>query len=316
MPTADTDQQTKADAPPIIHPTAIVEEGATIEPGVTVGPRCTISAQAILRRGVHLVGDVQIAGDTEIGENTVIYPYACIGFGPQHVKIRPGDPIGGVTVGKDCVIREQTTIHAAMHPGARTIIGDRLFLMATGHIGHDCVIGNDVVICNGTLIAGHCEVHDRVFLSGNTAIHQFCRVGTGAMISGGKVSSLDVPPFCTVVEMNTLGGMNVVGMRRNGIPREEITVAREAYRLAFRVRRSREEQIAILDELGEKSAPVKIIADFVRTTKRGVCLGDGRPRPHTMQWYRSDEARRTVAGLGPTGATEADNDDGTDDGMA
>ncbi len=295
-----------------IHPTAAISEDATIEPGAYVGPRCTIEGPVTIKTGARLLGNCHIVGDTIIGSGTTVYPFACIGFGPQHVKIKHGDPTGGVTIGEDCTIREQTSIHAAMHENERTIIGDRLYLMATAHIGHDSIISDDVVICNGSQIAGHCEIHDRAYVSGNVCVHQFCRVGTGAMLSGGNVSSLDVPPYSTLVAMNTLGGLNLVGMRRAGIPREQITIAREAFRKCFRVRHTRDEQIRMLEEFATKSGPVRLMVEFVRTTKRGVSLGDGRPRPHTMQWFRSEDARRTLAG-----ETIADiADDSDNDGLA
>ena len=291
-----------------IHPTAIVSADATVEPGAIIGPGCIIDGPATIHAGVHLIANVHVAGDTDIGENTTIYPYACIGFGPQHIKIKPGAPIGGLTIGSDCVIREQTTIHAAMEPGVRTIVGDRLFLMATAHIGHDCIIGNDIVICNGSLAAGHVEIHDKAFISGNCAVHQFCLVGRGAMLGGGTLATSDVPPYCTLVAMNTLGGLNLVGMRRSGISNEDISTTKDAYRKAFRVRIPKDQQLAILDELGESCEPVRLMAEFVRSSKRGVCLGDGKPRPHIMQWLRSDEGRSTLAGNTPQ--------DGDDNGVA
>lgn len=302
MPTApDTSEQT-------IHPTAIVSNEATIEAGVTIGPGCIVDGPATLRAGVHLIANVHIAGDTVIGEDSTIYPYTCVGFGPQHIKIRPGSPIGGTTIGKGCVLREHSSIHAAMEPGKRTIVGDRLFLMSTAHIGHDCIIGDDVVLCNSALAAGHVEIGDRAFISGNSSIHQYCRVGRNAMMGGGKVASLDIPPYCTLVEMNSLGGLNLVGMRRSGITRDEIGHCKEAYRLAFRVRNTRDDQLAILDRIGAQCEPVRAMAEFVRGSTRGVCLGDGRPRPHTMQWMRTDEARNTFDGHPPVSTGDEGED--------
>ncbi|USO00096.1 MAG: acyl-ACP--UDP-N-acetylglucosamine O-acyltransferase [Phycisphaeraceae bacterium] len=269
-----------------VHPTAIVSDQASLAPGVVVGPRCTIDGPAVLGENTHLIGDVHLHGDTHLGPGCTIYPYACIGFGPQHVKIRPGDPIGGVRIGAGAVIREHATVHASMYPDKLTIIGDRFYLMVTGHVGHDCIIGDDVIICNGAMVAGHCEIDDRVYISGKIAVHQFCRIGKGAMLSGGAGCNADVPPYCTLVDVNMLAGLNLVGMRRAGIDREEITIARRAFREVFRTRLDRASQIRRLDELGAKSAPVREMADFVRDSKRGVVSGDGRPRPHTLGWLR------------------------------
>ncbi|MBZ0173304.1 MAG: acyl-ACP--UDP-N-acetylglucosamine O-acyltransferase, partial [Phycisphaerales bacterium] len=222
-----------------IHPTSIVSDEARLAPGVTVGPRCTIEGPVVLGEGVTLISDVQIHGDTRIGAGSTVYPYACIGFGPQHVKIKPGDPIGGVRIGAGAVVREHATVHASMYPDKLTVIGDRFYLMVTGHVGHDCILGDDVIVCNAALLGGHCEIADRVYISGNVVVHQFCRVGRGAMLAGGAGCNADVPPYCTLVENNMLGGLNLVGMRRAGVPREDITIARKAYREAFRVKLDR-----------------------------------------------------------------------------
>lgn len=271
---------------PSVHPSSTVSDEARLGPGVTVGPRCTIDGPVVLDENVTLIGDVHVYGDTHIGPDSTVYPYACVGFGPQHVKFGHGDPIGGVRIGRNAVIREHATIHAAMHEGAHTTIGDRFYIMVSAHVGHDCVVGSDVIVCNSSLLAGHCEIGDRVYISGNVSVHQFCRIGTGAMLVGGTMCNADVPPFCTLVAPNMLGGLNLVGMRRAGIPRDEITITRRAYREVFRVRIDRTEQLRRLDALGEHAAPVREMAGFVRESKRGVLAGDGRPRPHTLLWLR------------------------------
>lgn len=268
----------KPQTPHAIHPTAIVSPEATVHPGATIGPRCTVSGPATIGPDAHLIGDVQVSGDTAIGAGTVIYPFACIGFGPQHVKIRHGDPIGGVTIGEGCTLREHTTVHAAMDTDARTVIGDRAYMMVGAHIGHDSVLGDDVIVCNSALIGGHCEIHDNAYISGNVAIHQFVRVGRGAMFSGNTGTSLDIPPYAMCAGRNYLNGLNLVGMRRAGIPRQEITVAREAYRRAFKGGLTRDEQLAVLDELAEKSGPVRAMAEFVRGSTRAIATA----RPHAL----------------------------------
>lgn len=271
-----------------VHPTAIVEGGATLHPGVTVGPRCIVGAGVTLHTGACLIADAHITGNTEIGADTIIYPYACVGFGPQHIKITPNDPMGGVRIGAGCTLREHTTVHAAMHPGAHTVLGDRNYLMVASHVGHDSVLGDDVIVCNGSVIAGHCEIHDNAYISGNVSVHQFCRVGRGAMLSGNNGTSVDVPPYAVLVSRNTLAGLNLIGMRRAGIPRDQITLAREAYRRALRGRRTRADQLAVLDELGQHSEPVRLMAEFVRGATRGIAVG----RTGTS---RNDEADHGVA---------------------
>jgi acyl-[acyl carrier protein]--UDP-N-acetylglucosamine O-acyltransferase len=65
-------------------------------------------------------------------------------------------------------------------------------------------------------------------------------------------------------------GINAVGLRRSGMPREHITQIRAAFREAFRVPRTRPEQLGVLRELGRDCAPVMEMADFVAGSKRGL----------------------------------------------
>lgn len=271
---------------PQIHPTAVVSPQATLEEGVRVGPLCVVEGPVHLAADVRLMGSNWLRGPMRIGEDTLLYPGACVGLPPQHKAIAESDEVGGVEIGAGCVLREHTTVHAAMKPGERTRVGERLYLMAGAHIGHDCVVGDDVIVCNGSVLAGHVEVHERAYVSGLVSVHQFCRIGTGAMTVGTTAFNVDVPPWCTVVAPNVLGGVNLVGLRRAGVPREEIGLAREAFRRVFRRRTARDEMIAVLEEIGAACGPARQMAEFVRGSKRGVMTGDGRPRIYTLQWLR------------------------------
>jgi UDP-N-acetylglucosamine acyltransferase len=265
--------------PPRIHPSAIIDPEAALSPGVDIGPNCTLRGAVKLGAGVTLIANVYLQGPLEVGEGTTVYPNACIGFPPQDFKFKPGMASAGVKIGAHCIIREGMTIHAASKaPGAGppTTVGDRCFLMVQSHIGHDAKVGSDVVLCNGALIAGHAEVGDKVTLSGNVAVHQFVRVGRLAMFSGLTAVSRDVPPFCLVGGRNTIHGLNAVGLRRNGVSREEITMLRRAFREAFRARVPRAEQIEILTELGRKSACVLEMAEFCAASKRGMVAAPAR----------------------------------------
>ena len=211
---------------------------------------------------------MQLRGPIEIGAGTEVYPYACLGFPGQDFKFKPGMPTAGVKIGAGCLIREHVTIHAATKLERPTTLGDRCLMMVNSHIGHDAVVGSDVIMANGALVAGHAQIGDRANLSGNTAVHQFNRVGRMVFISGGAVTSTDIPPYCVMVTRNALAGLNFVGMRRTGVPRDEITLARRAYREAFRTMRTRDEMLAVLDDIGQRCGPAREQAEFIRGAKR------------------------------------------------
>lgn len=258
---------------PLVHPTALVDKSVRLAPGVEVGPGCIIRGAVTIGAGTRLIANVCIEGPCEIGQNNTIYPFACIGFAPQDYKFTPGvTPTAGVKIGDNNLIRESATIHAASKTAHPTTVGDRCMLMVNSHMGHDSVIGNDVILANGALLAGHVSIANNVMLSGNTAVHQFCRVGRFAFISGGTVSAMDVPPFCVVGERNMVTGLNRVGMRRNGVPREDITLIDKAYRTVLIPRLPREEMVSSLDDLANQSEYVREFRDFIaQKTGKALC---------------------------------------------
>lgn len=257
-----------------VHPTALVDKDVRLAAGVEVGPGCIIRGKVSIGQGTRLIANVCIEGPCELGENNTVYPFACIGFAPQDYKFTPGvTPTAGVRIGSHNLIRESATIHAASKTEHPTTVGDRCMLMVNSHMGHDSVIGNDVILANGALLAGHVHVASNVMLSGNTAVHQFCRVGRFAFVSGGTVFATDVPPFCIGGVRNTLTGINRVGMRRNGVPREDITLIDKAYRMVLIPRLPRGEMVAALSELAQQSVYVKEMRDFIaEKTSRALSL--------------------------------------------
>lgn len=279
-----------------IHPSAIVSAESELAEDVQIGPNCVLTGPVRLGAGVRLLAGVYLQGPVTIGEGTVLYPGACLGFEPQDYKFAPGSRTAGVTVGAGCLIREHVTIHAASNDHTPTSLGDGCFLMAYSHMGHDCRVGNRVILVNYAALSGHCEVADNATLSGHVGVHQFVRIGRLAFLSGGAGVGMDVPPFCMVNERNRMGGLNHVGMRRNGISREEITEVRRAFRDCFRRPMPADEMQAILDERGARSAAVAEMAEFVRHTKRGICPGMGRP-PRVLTTWLQRHRRGEVTGI-------------------
>lgn len=281
-----------------VHPTSILSDECRLGDGVRIGPYCIIEGEVNLGPGVELISHVCIRGPVTIGANTRLYPGACIGFEPQDFKYTPGMKTAGVVIGADCLIREHVTIHAATKPDVPTSTGDKCFLMATTHLGHDVRIGNNVVMVNGAGVAGHAEIGDNVILSGSALVHQFVRVGRYAMISGGAGTSMDVPPFCLVPERNRLGGINLVGLRRAGFSRDEITGVRRAFRRVLRVPTlTKQEMIERLNDLGANCAPVREMAAFVaEPNRRAICPGPARP-PRLFTTYIHMKRRGISSGL-------------------
>lgn len=266
MPTAATN----------IHPTAIIDPEADIHPSATIGPYCIVQGPVTVGQDAQLIAHVTLNGPVTIGDRTRIYPYAAIGFEPQDYKFAPGSPTAGVTIGQDCLIREHVTIHAASNDHTPTAIGDRVFMMTSSHAGHDCTVHDDVVIISGALLAGHVTVHAKATLGGGALVHQHVRIGRLAMLGGGVAISNDLPPFCTALMDNRIGGANLVGLRRNDIPADEINAIKTAVSRHFRADLPRNDLLAELAKIAATSPCVREMHDFVAQAKRPICGGGSK----------------------------------------
>lgn len=257
-----------------LHPTAIVDPQCELSAGVEIGPYCVLSGKVVLGEGVRLIANVHMMGPVKIGAGTIVFPGAAVGFPPQDYKFKPGDPTAGVVVGESCIIREHATIHAASKLDHPTTLGDRVFMMACSHVGHDTRVGDQVILVNGALLAGHVVVERHATLSGLTAIHQFGRVGRLAFLSGGAVMSADLPPFCVSRQRNRVSGLNVVGLRRAGVPREQISALRSAFREAFIQRLPRQEMVQCLDSFAQECPAAGEMARFIERGTRSIATYD------------------------------------------
>ena len=260
-----------------IHPTAIVDPAAQLHDSVDVGPHCVVTGPVTLGENVRLVGHVYVTGPTTIGAGTTVYPFTTIGFPPQDFKFGLGDATAGVLIGENCTLREQAIVHASTDETVPTTLGDNVWLMAATNIGHDCIVGNNVILVGYSGCAGHVILEDNVTIGGQAGVHQHCRLGRLSFMSGGTNVSTDVPPFCTVNERNRIGGINLVGMRRAGIKREDITATRRAFADIFAPCLPRDEMLAALAERADGCAPIAELHAFVESAKRPICPGAGRP---------------------------------------
>ena len=253
-----------------IHPTAILDGDIDLADDVTIGPNCVLTGAIRIGAGTTLIGNVYLNGPLTLGEGNVLYPFVCLGFAPQHDKYDPHAPGQGMVVGDGNTFREQVTVHRAFTDEGPTRIGNRNVFMATSHAGHDCQIGDDCTFVNATLLAGHVTVEDGVIAGGGVTIHQFVRIGRGAMLGGNMGTGLDIPPWFMLTGINICGAVNLIGMRRSGIPRDQIDDARWVHRTLYRESMSIKHALQVIKERAESP----IIAEYVRfieASQRGIC---------------------------------------------
>ncbi|MEM7074199.1 MAG: acyl-ACP--UDP-N-acetylglucosamine O-acyltransferase [Pseudomonadota bacterium] len=245
-----------------IHPAAVVEPGAELGPGCEVGPFCHVGPDVRLGAGVILKSHVVVSGQTQIGDETVIFPFSSIGEIPQDLKFR-GEKTR-LEIGARNRIREHVTMNTGTEGGGGvTRVGDDGLFMAGCHIAHDAQVGNRVIIVNNAALAGHCVIEDDVILGGLSGVHQWVRVGRGAIIGAVTMVTNDVIPYGLVqAPRGALDGLNLVGLKRRGVARSDITALRAAFQMLAQGEGAFQDRARRLGEETE-SEYVREIVDFV-----------------------------------------------------
>jgi UDP-N-acetylglucosamine acyltransferase len=257
---------------PTIHPTAVLEGGIDLANDVVIGPLCVLRGPIRIGQGTTLIGNVNLQGPLNLGERNVVYPFACLGFAPQHTKFDPNSPGKGTLIGNGNTFREGSVVHRAYAEGHPTTIGDRNYFMTNSHVAHDCLVGSDCTVVTGAALGGHVIMADRVTVGGNSVVHQFCRLGTGAMIGGGLAASSDVAPWFTLTGINICASVNLVGLRRSGASSDMIDIVRWAHQVICRRGLSLKNMIDVLRERDSHPVVQEYIR-FIETSKRGLCAG-------------------------------------------
>jgi UDP-N-acetylglucosamine acyltransferase len=245
-----------------VHPSAVVEDGAELGEGCHVGPFCHLGPEVRLGDGVTLKSHVVVSGATEIGPDTTVFPFACIGEIPQDLKFR-GERTR-LVIGARNRIREHVTMNTGTEGGGGTTrVGDDGLFMAGCHVAHDVQVGDRVIIVNNAALAGHCVIEDDAIIGGLSGVHQFVRIGQGAIVGAVTMVPNDVIPHGLVqAPHGELDGLNLVGLKRRGVKRDDITALRAAFQMLAQGEGSFQERARRLGE--ETQSPyVRQIVDFV-----------------------------------------------------
>ena len=215
--------------PSSIHPTALIESGAQLGVNVRIGPFCTVGANAELGDDVWLRSHIVIDGHTRIGAGTEVFPFAVLGTPPQDLKFG-GEP-SRLIIGKNNRIREHVTMNPGTEGGGmETTVGDNGLFMVGVHVAHDCRVGNNVIMANNATLGGHVHIGDHAVIGGLAAIHQWVRIGAFAVVGGMSGVENDVIPYGRVKgERAFLAGLNLVGLERGGVTKDQIKTLQRAF---------------------------------------------------------------------------------------
>jgi UDP-N-acetylglucosamine acyltransferase len=263
-----------------VHATALVDPSAKLGTSVEIGPFCVIGPHVELCDGVVVHSHVAIMGRTSIGADCRVFPFAALGHAPQDIKFH--DEPSTLTIGPKTLIREHVTIHPGTASGhMATKVGANCFLMIGCHIAHDCALGDNVTLVNGATLGGHVSIGEGAIIGGLSAVHQYVRIGAYAFVGGMTGITADVIPFGMAIgNRASLCGLNIVGLKRKGFPREQIHELRQAYRMLFASEGTLKERIEDVETMFDKNPLVTQIIDFIKTqSERSFCVPNNAATP-------------------------------------
>lgn len=255
----------------IIHPTAIVHSSADLGIGVSVGPYSIIGPDVVIGDGTTIDSHVVIERWTTIGKNCRIGCGSVLGGEPQDHKF--GGERSYLRIGENNIIREYCTLHRACGEENTTRIGSDNMLMAYCHVGHNCDVGDGIVMANMVGISGHVVVEDKVNFGGMVGVHQYVRIGKLVMIGGYSKVAQDIPPFMMADGRPTkVYDLNVIGLRRAGVPPRVRAGLKQAYKLLYRSHLNSTqaiEAISAVESEIEPTAERDYLLQFLKNVKFG-----------------------------------------------
>ncbi len=215
----------------LIHPTAIIHPGAELAEDVSIGPYSLIGENVKIGSGTVIASHVSIEGHTSIGKNNQFFHFCSIGAPPQDLSYKGEDT--EVVIGDNNVFREYNSVHrGTLKENRITKIGSSNLFMAYVHIGHDVVVGDKCIVANSCNFAGHVKVDSGVIMGGACNVSQFVSLGRNCYIGGASAVDKDIPDFCTAYGNRIrLKGINIIGLRRSGVSKQDVTEVVDFYRV-------------------------------------------------------------------------------------
>jgi UDP-N-acetylglucosamine acyltransferase len=199
---------------------------------VELGPYVVLGRGVQVGAGTRLLAHAVVLGPTVVGEGNLVHPFAVLGGESQHKRPKaPGE--GRLVIGDRNVFREHVTVHRGSSGSTTEIAHDNLFMVGA-HVAHDARIGSFCTLANAVQLAGHARVADHATFGGLSGLAQFVAVGESAFVAAGAMCEVDVPPFVIVQgDRARVRGLNLVGLRRRGVPEASIDRLTAAFRLLF-----------------------------------------------------------------------------------
>ena len=179
-----------------------------------------------------------------------------------------------VVIGDGTIVKENVTIHRGAACGDNTTrIGKKCLLMVGSHVAHNCVLEDQVILANLVTLGGHVHVGFGAFVGGMSVFHQNVRIGDMAIISGFSASRQDILPYSKGDGRPAYPrGLNVIALKRRGVPQEVRTAINEAFKLLISDECNTTQAIEKIKAEIPMNEYIEKMIDFVKTSKRGVLL--------------------------------------------
>ena len=255
----------------MIDKTAIIDSKAKLDKNVQVGPYCVIGPNVEIWENTVIQSHVNISGNVKIGKGNKIYHFVSIND-PQDLKYA-GEPTN-LIIGDYNKIREYVTINpGTIGGGSETKIGNNCLFMISSHVAHDCIVGDNNVFANNAGLAGHVIIGDFVVMGGYSAVHQFCRLGDHSFVGMNTSITMDIPAFLKAASNPArILGLNSVGMTRNEISNDSISILKKALKLVYKKQLKLDEAIKGLEIMLSETNSIHLetFIKSIQTSSRGI----------------------------------------------
>ena len=255
-----------------IDSSSIISNKTKIHPSVNVGPFCIIGDDVEIEEGTSVLSHAIIKGPTKIGKNNTIYQFSSIGEDTPDKKFKGEDT--KLIIGDNNIFREGVTVHrGTIQDKGVTKIGNDNLLMAYTHIAHDCLVGDGNVFANNAGIAGHVNIGNNITLGALTTVHQFCKLGDFSFVGMNTSINMDIPAYVKVAaDPARVIGLNTVGMTRNNISSDSISLIKKAFKLLYMKKLKIDQAINKIKDLNKsRNDPcLDIFIKSVEISERGI----------------------------------------------
>lgn len=169
-----------------------------------ISPEAKISDRAVLvgdniriEDGVVIEPFVSIYSNVHIGKNSIIRSGTCIGGeGFEYKKMTDGilavRHFGGVVIGENVEIQNNSCVDKAVYPWDVTVIGNHVKIDNLVHIAHGVKIDDGTMVVAGTVVGGRVFIGKNAWIGMGANIRNGLRIGKNARVNMGAVVTKDV----------------------------------------------------------------------------------------------------------------------------